>query len=58
MCTQLFDPDESDLLSVWVGFLDDPNNEKVIYLERKIEELQEAKEELARISRDPKEAEN
>ena len=49
---------ESDLLSVWVGFLEDPNNEKVIYLERKVEELQEAKEELARISRDPKEAEN
>uniref|UniRef100_UPI003AF0CA07 Rpn family recombination-promoting nuclease/putative transposase n=1 Tax=Cetobacterium sp. TaxID=2071632 RepID=UPI003AF0CA07 len=52
------DIDESDLLSIWVGFLEDPNNEKVIYLERKIEELQEAKEELARISRDPKEAEN
>ena len=50
--------DESDLLSVWVGFLEDPNNEKVIYLERKIEELKEAKEELARISRDPKKAEN
>ena len=52
------DIDESDLLSIWVGFLEDPNNEKVISLERKVEELQEAKEELARISRDPKEAEN
>ncbi|MDX8337169.1 Rpn family recombination-promoting nuclease/putative transposase [Candidatus Cetobacterium colombiensis] len=52
------DIDESDLLSVWVGFLENPNNEKVISLERKVEELQEAKEELARISRDPKEAEN
>ena len=50
--------DESDLLSVWLGFLKDPNNEKVIHLESKVEELQEAKEELARISRDPKEAEN
>ena len=36
----------------------DPNNEKVISLEKKVEELQEAKVELARISRDPKEAEN
>ena len=26
---------ESDLLSVWVGFLEDPNNEKVIYLEKR-----------------------
>lgn len=49
--------DESDLLSVWVGFLEDPNNEQVISLEKQVEELQEAKEELARISRDPKEAE-
>lgn len=52
------DIDESDLLSISVGFLEDPNNEKVISLERKVEELQEAKEELARISRDPKEVEN
>lgn len=48
---------ENDLLSIWVGFLEDPNNEKVISLEKQVEELQEAKEELARISRDPKEAE-
>lgn len=38
--------------------IQNPNNEKVISLEKKVEELQEAKEELARISRDPKEAEN
>ena len=35
--------------------MEEPNNEKVISLERKVEELQE---DLARISRDPKEAEN
>ena len=35
--------------------MEEPNNEKVISLERKVEELQE---DLARISRDPKPAEN
>ncbi|MEG2058069.1 MAG: Rpn family recombination-promoting nuclease/putative transposase, partial [Romboutsia sp.] len=38
-------------------FLDDPNNDKVVELEAKYEELHEAKIELARLSRDPKEAE-
>ncbi|MBC2857037.1 PD-(D/E)XK nuclease family transposase [Cetobacterium sp. 2A] len=52
------DIDETDMLSVWVGFLEDPNNEQVIHIEKKFEELQEAKEELARISRDPQQAEN
>ncbi|MGL5753596.1 MAG: Rpn family recombination-promoting nuclease/putative transposase, partial [Paraclostridium sp.] len=49
--------DQDDMLSLWTAFLDDPNNEKVVELEAKYEELHEAKIELARLSRDPKEAE-
>ncbi|WP_047394726.1 Rpn family recombination-promoting nuclease/putative transposase [Cetobacterium sp. ZOR0034] len=49
------DPD--DLLSVWTGFINDPNDEKIIELESRVVELHEAKIELARMSRDPKEAE-
>ena len=45
------------MLSLWTAFLNDPNNEKLIELEAKYEELHEAKVELARLSRDPKEAE-
>ncbi|MGL4954815.1 MAG: Rpn family recombination-promoting nuclease/putative transposase [Cetobacterium sp.] len=46
-----------DLLSVWTGFINDPNDEKIIELESSVVELHEAKIELARMSRDPKEAE-
>ena len=49
--------DQNDMLSLWTAFLNDPNNEKLIELEAKYEELHEAKVELARLSRDPKEAE-
>lgn len=49
--------DPNDMLSLWTAFLNDPNNEKLIELEAKYEELHEAKVELARLSRDPKEAE-
>jgi len=49
--------DNNDLLSLWVKFLDDPNSAEVINMENQVEELHEAKEELARLSRDPKEAE-
>ncbi|MEG1410466.1 MAG: Rpn family recombination-promoting nuclease/putative transposase [Terrisporobacter sp.] len=49
--------DQEDMLSLWTAFLDDPNNDKVVELEAKYEELHEAKIELARLSRDPKEAE-
>ena len=49
--------DQNDMLSLWTAFLDDPNNHKLVELEAKYEELHEAKIELARLSRDPKEAE-
>ncbi|MEG1870371.1 MAG: Rpn family recombination-promoting nuclease/putative transposase [Peptostreptococcaceae bacterium] len=49
--------DQNDMLSLWTAFLDDPNNDIVVALEAKYEELHEAKIELARLSRDPKEAE-
>ena len=49
--------DQNDMLSLWTAFLDDPNNDKLVALEAKYEELHEAKIELARLSRDPKEAE-
>ncbi|MGL5507343.1 MAG: Rpn family recombination-promoting nuclease/putative transposase [Paraclostridium sp.] len=49
--------DQNDMLSLWTAFLDDPNNDKVVELEAKYQELHEAKVELARLSRDPKEAE-
>ena len=48
--------DQNDMLSLWTAFLDDPNNHKLVELEAKYEELHEAKIELARLSRDPKEA--
>ena len=51
------DIDSNDMLSLWAAFLNDPNNEKLIELESKYEELHEAKIELARLSRDPKEVE-
>lgn len=50
--------DEKDILSMWAAFINDPNDERVIELESMVEELHEARIELARISRDPKEAEN
>ncbi|MGL5903566.1 MAG: Rpn family recombination-promoting nuclease/putative transposase, partial [Cetobacterium sp.] len=46
-----------DLLSIWTGFINDPNDENIIELESKVSALHEAKVELARMSRDPKEAE-
>ena len=49
--------DQNDMLSLWTAFLDDPNNHKLVELEARYEELHEAKIELARLSRDPKEAE-
>lgn len=49
--------DENDLLSIWVGFLKNPNNEKIISMEKKYEELLEAKIELSKISRNPEELE-
>ncbi len=49
--------DQNDMLSLWTAFLNDPNNDIVVALEAKYEELHEAKIELARLSRDPKEAE-
>ena len=67
MCTQLFDPKVDYIFKnifgnenhpkILISFLNDPNNEKLIELEAKYEELHEAKVELARLSRDPKEAE-
>ena len=48
---------QDDMLSLWTAFLDDPNNHKLVELEARYEELHEAKIELARLSRDPKEAE-
>ena len=50
--------DEKDILSMWAAFINDPNDERVIELESMVKELHEARIELARISRDPKEAEN
>lgn len=49
--------DMGDILSMWTAFINDPNNEKVIELESVLAELHEARVELARISRDPDEAE-
>ncbi|MGL6106666.1 Rpn family recombination-promoting nuclease/putative transposase [Romboutsia sp.] len=49
--------DQDDMLSLWTAFLNDPNNEKIVELEAKYDALHEAKIELARLSRDPKEAE-
>ena len=48
----------NDSLTMWTAFIKDPNDSKVIELESVLEELHEARVELARISRDPKEAEN
>ncbi|MGL5949154.1 MAG: Rpn family recombination-promoting nuclease/putative transposase [Aeromonas sp.] len=48
---------ETDLLTLWAGFLQDPNNAQVIHAEKNISALGEAREELARISRDPAQAE-
>ncbi len=49
--------DEKDALTIWTAFLNDPNNEKLVKLEKTNDALHEAKVELARISRDPKVAE-
>jgi predicted transposase/invertase (TIGR01784 family) len=49
--------DLDDMLSIWTAFLEDPNNNEVVELEKKYSALHEAREELTRISRDPKERE-
>jgi predicted transposase/invertase (TIGR01784 family) len=46
-----------DMLSIWTAFLEDPNDDRIVELEKKYEELHEARTELTRISRDPKEKE-
>ncbi|MHC1682275.1 MAG: Rpn family recombination-promoting nuclease/putative transposase [Clostridiaceae bacterium] len=46
------DSDEKDMLVAWTEFLKNPESEKVINLESKIQEIKEAKVELARISSD------
>jgi predicted transposase/invertase (TIGR01784 family) len=45
------------MLSIWTAFLEDPNDDRIVELEKKYEELHEARTELTRISRDPKEKE-
>ncbi len=44
--------DEKDLLVAWTQFLKNPESEKVRSLERSIEEIREAKDELHRLSAD------
>jgi len=48
---------DKNKLSIWTKFIDDPNSLDVIEAEKDIKGLHEAREELVRISRDPKEAE-
>ena len=48
----------NDPLTMWTAFLNDPNDEKVINSEISFPEIHEAREELARLSRDPKEIEH
>jgi predicted transposase/invertase (TIGR01784 family) len=48
---------DKGMLSRWTAFIDDPNSATAIAGELEIPSLYEAREELARISRDPKEAE-
>ena len=48
---------KEDKLSLWSAFLNDPNDENVIKCENNFSELHEARIELSRLSRDPKEAE-
>jgi predicted transposase/invertase (TIGR01784 family) len=49
--------DKNDLLSLWMGFVEDANSIEVVHAEKQIEEIHEAREELVRLSRNPKEAE-
>jgi len=46
-----------DMLTGWMEFLKDPNSEEVLELEMNVEEIQEAKKELIRLSNDEKERE-
>ena len=46
-----------DHLSLWLSFVDDANSESAIQAESEIQEIHEAREELARLSRNPEEAE-
>ena len=49
--------DIKDMLTGWVEFLRDPNSEETLELELSVEEIQEAKKELIRLSNDDKERE-
>ena len=49
--------DKKDSLSLWMSFVEDPNSVESVEAEENIKEIHEAREELARISRDPEEAE-
>ena len=44
-----------DMLTGWMEFLKNPNSEEVMELEMNVEEIQEAKKELIRLSNDEKE---
>ncbi|MGL4569093.1 MAG: Rpn family recombination-promoting nuclease/putative transposase, partial [Fusobacteriaceae bacterium] len=54
---KMIEIDQNDNLSKWTAFIKDPNDERVIEMESGLEELHEARVELARISRDPSEIE-
>ncbi len=47
--------DITDMLVAWMEFLKDPNSEETLDLEMNVEEIQEAKKELIRLSNDDKE---
>jgi predicted transposase/invertase (TIGR01784 family) len=49
--------DKNDPLSLWMGFVEDANSVEIVQAEKQIEEIHEAREELARLSRDPEQAE-
>jgi predicted transposase/invertase (TIGR01784 family) len=50
--------DINDMLTGWIEFLKDPNSEETLELELSVEEIQEAKKELIRLSNDEKERES